>query len=427
MSKVMFSLVIWAVLVSASLRGESGQFLTLVDCYQRALQVTETIGLREADIKIAEARYRQAFAPVLPQLSTGGTFSLQNNPSGATSATGGNERTRDRLAGSFTVTQTIFNGFRDFFAASARKAEVSARGYDLVRARENLYLNVADVFYQILSYERDLVVLTELKDSLTRRDEELKRRLQLGRSRSAELLAAQSELADVAVTVEETKGVLGASRELLAFLLDQPANGLKLVEKNPFPTAPDLKSYVQQSAGRADVLAGVERERSARRGLDSARGAWAPTVAAEANYFAYDNPKAERDWNVFLTVNLPIFDGGLIGARVKENQQLVKSSQLNLAQLQRSANYEVRSAHNNFTAQAAQYFRLQEADRVQAESYRVQQEDYNLGRASNLDVLQALSNLQQTRRRLVATEMQARASLVALQVAAGTIQKRKSS
>jgi outer membrane protein len=126
-------------------------------------------------------------------------------------------------------------------------------------------------------------------------------------------------------------------------------------------------------------------------------------------------------------VNLPIFDGGLIGAQVKENQQLVKSSQLNLSQLQRSANYDVRSAYNNFTAQAAQYFRLQEADRVQAESYRVQQEDYDLGRTSNLDVLQALSNLQQTRRRLVATEMQARASLAALQVAAGTMQKRKSS
>ncbi len=54
-------------------------------------------------------------------------------------------------------------------------------------------------------------------------------------------------------------------------------------------------------------------------------------------------------------------------------------------------------------------------------SYQEQKWDYELGRANQLDELAALAQVQRLMRRAVATDMQARVSLIRLHVAAGEV------
>ena len=210
--------------------------------------------------------------------------------------------------------------------------------------------------------------------------------------------------------VEVPRGQLDAAVE---------AGALKLENKHSFPAAEALEAYLRGTGERSDVLAAIETERSARKQLSAVKGEHWPTISAEGNYYLKQSPDRGQEWNIFLTFDLPIFEGGIIEARVSEQKALVRQSQLSLEQLRRTAVKDVRTAYNNFIASAAQVLRLKEATRISEENFRVQAEDYKLGIVTNLDVLSALRQLYNQRQQLIDSEMEARINLIRLHVAAG--------
>jgi outer membrane protein TolC len=426
--------------------GLKAPVLDLQKAYELALLRSETLGLREQDVRIAEAQYWQALGAILPNVhglvsnsfsnnnsSSSGSFNSSGNNSGSSDSNSGgsnsvsnsssNRSNRfadwDQVEARINVKQPIFSGFRDFNTMGAIKATTEANRQTVVRTRQTLYLDVADVFYQILSYERDLGVLEKLQTALSDRAGELDRRIKLGKSRASEQLTAQTDLADARVTVESVKGLLGASKELAAFLTGVPAAELKLSEQKAFPGVEAVEAYLQGSGERPDVLAAVQRERAARKQLAAARGEHFPVISLEGNYFVKEPRSSDREWNFFLTLDVPIFEGGAIEARVRENKALVRQSELNLSQLQRTADKDVRTAYNDFIASVAQFLRLKELVQTSEETYTVQKNDYGRGVSSNLDVLDALRKYEEAERRLLSQEMQARVNLVRLHVAAG--------
>jgi len=405
----------------------------LQTCFELSVLRSETLGMKEEDIRVAQARYWQAVGAVLPKVHAlmseswrssaggGGTSGVvDTSGSGDTQFFGGGGGARkDSFSSRINVKQPIFSGFREFNAGQAASADERARTHDRRRARQLLYLDVADVFYQTLMYEGDLKLLTSVQKTLQERIGELQRWVKLGKSRTGELLMAQADLAGAQVMVEQTKGLLGASKELLAFLTGVPADALKIENKYPFPKSEALEAYLRATGERADVLAAIEAERSARKQLSAAKGEHWPTISAEGNWYLKQSPDRDQQWNVFLTVDMPIFEGGIIEARVRERKALVRQSQLNLEYLRRTAVKEVRTAYNNFIASIAQVLRLKEATRISEMNYKVQAEDYKLGIVTNLDVLQALRQMYNQRQELHDSEMEARINLIRLHVAAG--------
>ncbi|MBV9463066.1 MAG: TolC family protein [Verrucomicrobiae bacterium] len=407
----------------------------LQTCFELAVLQSETLGMREEDIRVAQARYWQAVGSVFPQVHVLAEQRLQNSTdrggSGSSSSSGSGFSSNNGNSGNnfgnspdsnnvrINVRQPIFSGFREFNAAGSGRADILARRFDKERARQLLYLDVADVFYQVLMYQEDLKLLGELGEALGERRGELNKRVKLGRSRAGESLAAQSDLAENFVAIEQTRGLLGASRELLAFLIGVPAEKITLKDDRALPGAQALEAYLIQTGERPDVLSAIQAEESQRRLLEEAKGEHYPTIAAEANYYVRQHPDFGNEWNVALTFDLPIFEGGVIEARVREHEALVRQSHLNLDELRRTADRDVRTAYNNFISSLAQAARLRESLRAQSENYEVQRHDYGLGISSNLDVLTALQMLETTKRRLSDAEMDAKVNLVRLHVAAG--------
>ena len=313
----------------------------------------------------------------------------------------------------------LYQGFRLTREAEAAEARGRAAQLDERRVRELLYLDVADAFHQVLLYEQDLVVLDKLVDALQKTVDEQERRVTLGRSRRSALLQAQTSLAEARVEQETSRGQEAVARELLAFLMDSPAAEWTLVNVSPFPSVPELEGKLAQAAERSDILAREADAEAARRILQATQGDRQPEVKAEANYILLEDPDEDREWNVLLTFNLPLFDEGVRRARTREQAEQVQLSELNLAALRRQAASEVRSAYLSFMTSVAQRARLQEATEVALASYQEQNRDYELGRATQLDALSALAQVQRLARRAVAVDLQARLSLIGLHVAAG--------
>ncbi len=411
----------------------------LQTCFELAVLHSETLGLREEDIRVAQAQYWQAVGTILPKIniitsqqyqnsqgnsSTGGGGAIVTDSTGGLNVTGGGTGTsffQSRL----NVKQPLFSGFREFATSSAFKADVEARKYNKERSLQLLYLDVSDVFYQILMYEGDLKILAEVQSTLEQRIQELDRRVRLGRSRPSELLTAQADLSNTQVAIEQVRGLLGTSRELMSFLTAVPSRALKLKDTQSIPSVDALEAYLTGTGERPDVLATIAEERAAHKRLSATKGERLPTLSLEGNYYLIQDPSLGRDWNVFLTLDLPLFAGGIIEARIREQKALVRASQLNLEQLRRTTDRDIRVAYSNFITSVAQVIRLHEGQKIAEQNYQAQNRDYDLGVVSNLDVIFALRQLSDAKRQLFDAEMETRVNMIRLHIAAGQAPTKK--
>ncbi len=97
----------------------------------------------------------------------------------------------------------------------------------------------------------------------------------------------------------------------------------------------------------------------------------------------------------------------------------MRQSELNLDNLRRTSDQDVRTAYSNFNSSVAQTYRLKEEVELTAETYQTLLDDYRHGVVSTLDVLTSINNLQSSRRSLYSAEINARLNLIKLHVAAG--------
>ena len=244
MAKVTAFLCLLCLILCAARAEESStvpprarRIFDLRQCYQLAIERGQTIGLSDAEVAAAQARYWNSVGAFFPQIKFIGTERLQNNrfAGGSSSSVSTTGAHRDQLQTGLNLQAPLFTGFREYYNASANKADLEASKFNRSRTRQLLYLDVADVFYQIRSYEKDLQIQEEIRQALLQREQELQRRIKLGRSRLGELRTSEVERVNTEGSIEQVKGVLAASRELMAFLINFPASEWDLVDHNPLP------------------------------------------------------------------------------------------------------------------------------------------------------------------------------------------------
>ncbi len=408
------------LLTGAVFAGESAKPLEELDlqaCYERALDRNERVGIAAAEWRAAEARFQQARDSLIPSISLTGSAAFQNDRRGGQNESA--SRAPEVYGAGIRAEQALYRGFRTTREAESREAMGRALKLDERRALELLYLDVADAFHLVLSSDRDLAILNNLVESLTSVVSVLDERVRLGRSRRADLIAAQAALAEMRVEQAGTRGAADAARELLSFLIDLPADEIRLKDYTSPAVPPELEAFLTNAAQRADVLAEVERAEAAQRDVQVARGERQPEIRAIGQWTLYEDPDEDREWNVGVTMVLPLFDEGVIRSRVREQQERVRISELNLAALRRSAVRDVRTAFSAYQTAVAQLESLKEALKLARENYEVQKRDYELGRSSQLDALFALEQCQRLERREAVADLQAHASLIRLHVAAG--------
>ena len=405
---------------------ENPHALDLQTCFQLTAIRDDSLKISMEDIEIARAQLSQSIAALWPTFTVNNQqqFLHYRNPAlGGFSILGNStiEGNRNYTSQSnVNMTYTLFNGGQNWNNVGASSAAVAAKRQTLARDYQTIYQDVAQAFYNVLQYEGDMAIESDLIDALRARVDDLKDRVNLGRSRPSELLQAQTDLANSKFTFEQQRGSLNAAKETVAFYIGIPAADLELKETQKFPSAAQLEAYVQKSGTRPDVLSQLESLRQAERLLSVSEGQIWPTITANGNFLASQDPASnDIDATMTLEASMPIFDGGLIIGQIHQNHEMVRQSRLNVEQLQRTADQDTRTAYVNFNASVAQVVVLREAAMLAAKNFEAQVDDYRRGVVANLDVLTALQDYQTARIQLHDANMQARLNLINLHVAAG--------
>ncbi|MDP3730750.1 MAG: TolC family protein [Candidatus Omnitrophota bacterium] len=392
--------------------------LSLLDCYRLALDQSELIAIDTDRIKETEAHFLQALSVILPHASfiSIDNQQAQSNNAGTTLAALKPARSSERK---FNVTQTFFNGFKAFAAIKGSRYERKQRIDELARAQQLLLMDVSDSFYLLTEKLGDYKALSRIRVALLNRVKELKARENLGRSRPSEVVNAKAQLYGVEANLEVVKNQETIARQMLEFLVGRTVYGL--TDRYKMPAALKKESYyVSKSDSRPDVLAAGYAWEVARREADVANSDFLPSADFEGNYYVQRTGFNEgTDWDVKLTVTVPIFEGTETLGNSKAAELKAHESKLEYQRVKRRAPYDIKEAYVKLNTALAVHEALRKAYTSAKLNYYLQRKDYERSLVNNLDVLAAIQMLQDTERNYIHAVYEAKRLYWQLKVAIG--------
>lgn len=369
---------------------------TLAECFQAAVGRSEIIASNTELIRQAEDVYNQAIGSVLPNVSGIGTYQWQQDTASGIGATiNPNPSHSARL----TATQPLFQGFKEYAGLSLAKAGVRASENDKKQALTQLYSDTATAFFTVVTLERDIDNLNDEMALYEKRIGDLRQFQQIGRSRTSEVLTAQSQEALLNGQLQQVKGQLRAEREVLAFVTGFDAATPLAHPPDGAVGAKTIDEYLSRLEARPDVQGDMARLKEAEEGVPVARSGHFPTLGVQGDYYLdRTGTLSNVNWDVLFTLTVPIFSGGLVSAQVDQAQSKRDQADYVLTRTKRAATQQIRSYYANFLSDKSQFDAFSQASDLAERNYKEETHDYRRGLVTNLDVLTALTSYKESQR-----------------------------
>lgn len=407
--------------------------LSLEEAYRLALARSETVAMSRSEIEEARGRFYQGLAVVLPDVrfvmtrfdQEAGYHSTGDEGGGGgggEGATANGQRPSIPLK-KFTFHQPLFSGFREIAALAGSGADRKSQQFKYQRAKEVLWLDVSDAFYALLQARQDVVILTETRDNLNRRIEDLTGRVKLGRSRPSEVQSSTADQKLIEAELASARRVEKVTRELFEFYI-----GRKLEEElddrlDLSHQISDAIYYLTRSAARSDVLAAEQDYILAQKRVITAQAGFFPEIYLDANYYTHRTGfQGGIDWDTTFTIDVPIFDGMETIGKVRESASQKDQARLVYELARRRAALEAQQQFDTYEARLEEEGYYREARDAAKENYRLQSEDYKHNLVNNLEVLDSLRRYQDISRGWNSVLFEAKKVYWALKVSAGDLE-----
>ncbi len=388
--------------------------MTLEQVYQAAIKKTESIAIEKSRLTQTEERVTQSSGSAFPNLSAQSNYLHQSGTNRATRRS----LDRDQSYGRLTLIQPLYTGGRHTARLESSRAELKAQTQAVKQVSHDLYARVARTFFDVRISEEEVRNLETSIRLTEERVSELNRRARIGRSRPGEVLSAQSQLGVLRAQLQAAQASLQGARDQFAFVtgLERSAD---LSEADLTPARPQpLEENLKLISQNPDILRLQALRDAAQSEVREAKAGHYPTLDLTANSYLFrTGTDQDVDWDVGLNLKIPIYQGSVVQAQVRESKERETEVELLLRQRQRELESQMRQSHNALMGALEQTNSLKSALALAEKNYREQTRDYRFGLVTNLDVLQALNTLQEAKRTLDRTRLQAqlhRAELDAL-------------
>lgn len=416
--KINYKLVLFIVsLISlASNLWAASSPISLWEAYQTALKKSESVQIAESQQRQSEARVDQAMSGFKPSLSASVNYQKQNVPM---PSVGKNEQATGKL----TITQSLYAGGRDSANVSAAKSEHEAQKWNLANVQNSLYSTIAKNYYALLSAQKEVKNIETSILLNQKRTEELVQRKKIGKSRNIEVLAAQAQIAVLQAQLMTAQGQLENAKSVFINSTDLSLNRELKEERISSRSIPELSYYLKTVEERPNIQALRLLVENSSLSLEAARAAHKPSLDLSGSMYPYryHSVSGAQDWDATLTLTIPIYAGGLTDGRVREALEKKSQSELTLAQFRREAALEIETDYQSLVSSLNQMNTLQNALKITEQNYREQEKDFRFSLATNLDVLQALNTLHETKQSLDRAHYDALLNFAKLKVATNKI------
>jgi len=380
---------------------------TLEDCIQYAIDHNITIKQLVVQKNVAEVNLNTSQMSRLPDLNANGG---QNLNFGRTQIRSGLYENRNQSGTNLSVGSSIplFTGFRIPNEIARDKLNLETSVQNLEKAKEDLSLNVASLFLQVL-FNKELLKINQEQLSLSQSQIERTRALtDAGKVPLSQLYDIESQAANDKVSV------IQAANNLRVSLLDL-AQSLELQQSSDFdiitPTLdhvvteymsslqPPQTVYETAVQTKPVIRAQELQVKSAEKTLAIAKSGYYPTLNLNmgigTNYFYLYNPPIDYINSTFssqiknnmaeaigLSLNIPIFNRFSVRNQVRNAKFNIENQQLALENAKKTLYKEIETAYLNAVSSQEKYKAAQQAIISTSESFNYAKERYETGKST---------------------------------------------
>jgi len=324
---------------------------TLEECVAIALERQPRLGAAEADVDAGRQRVRQEIAGYLPQISA--NASASHNKTSAAQKTGlpgsgGSSQRYGYYSTGFSLSQVLFDFGRNLDAIQSAQALRDSLAADADTQRETIIRDVKQAYFDLLAARRLRGVAEETLRSNQSQLELARGRYEVGFATKldvtrSEVLVANTELDlltarnSVLVAEQTLRHAMGLTEPLDFELVDMlEATPIEIPEERALSIAlehrPELVSIRAQLRAAEETVSARWKEHL-------------PDVTGGANYdWSGSTSPLHSSWNYGALVNVPLFSGGLIDARVGEARANARALGFQEQSLKQDVALEVRRA-----------------------------------------------------------------------------------
>lgn len=385
-------------LVTASLPTKADDLLSL---YQRAVLASPELNGSEYALDIARAQEDQTFGKLLPKAEISGSYSFN-------SLTYKDRPTSDYAGkrANLTVIQPLFD-LQAYLLMKSQEARTSQSEEELLAAHQQLIADLIDRYIKALAAaDNSEIIAAELSNT----EQQLNRVVAM----QARQLALVTDLYELQARVEtlrtklldsdnEARVALEKLRELTGDAVShiQPA---RLDSDQPPPDG-NIETWVQQAGQQnPELLALKHGLESAQRSISAYKAGHLPRIELQLSGNYSDtgfNNQQSPPYDVgsaAVQATLPLYEGGITQARVREAEGRRGLSSSKLEQKLRELEQQTRAAYLDMTTAPA---RNKATDRQLAASEKsrdAMQKGYELGVVTIIDLLNAERQLSEARK-----------------------------
>jgi len=406
----------------------SAQAQSLVDLYTAAQGYDAAYQSAKSQFDASLAKADQALAAILPAAGLAISASNTSQEILPTPA-----RTYGTQTATLSASQPLYRP-ANWAGYEQGKRSVDLAQSQLVQAEQDLIVRVSQAYFDVLAANDALTVIKSQKTAVAEQLASAKRNFEVGTSTITDTREAQARY-DLVIAQE-----LAAENDLLVKslalnqLVGQPNVQPKAL-KAPVVLAPvqpaDVNQWVDQSQAKNPGIqqAAVALD-VAKLETEKAYAGHKPTLDLVGSYTAVNNANGSSstigDSRVNVTtigvnLNILLFAGFSIQNRVKETVALEDKARADLETAKRTVAQGTRSAYLGVLSGQAQVAALQAAEASSQSALEANQLGYQVGVRINIDVLNAQSQLFDTKAKLAKARYDVLVGGLKLRQAAGTL------
>lgn len=345
--------------------------------------------------------------------------------------------TNDRVYGTQSATLSASQPlYRPATLASYRQGQILAEqaNIQLTQAEQDLMIRVSQAYFDVLAAQDSLALVKAQKTANAEQLAAAKRNFEVGTATITDTHEAQARF-DLTlaqeIAAENDLSVKRLALSTIVGLPDASPKSLRGTASLPDPKPADMQAWVDTALEyHPSVLLSQKALDTARQEVEKAVAGHKPTLDLTLSYGPVRNIAGSGSSNidsqykagtVGLNFNLPLYAGGTTQARVRETTALEDQARTNLEAAKRSVSQLARSSYLGLMSGKSQVKALEAAEASSKSALEANQLGYQVGVRINIDVLNAQSQLFQTRRDLAKARYDLLMSNLKLKQAAGTL------
>jgi len=401
--------LIIAVLLLFSVGAQAQETWDLQKCINYALENNIQVKQQQINTNYYENELKQAKNNRLPSLSGSMSNSFSFGRSQQADGTYDNFNSNSTQAG-LNANLLLWNGFQLSNSISRANFSLQARLQDLQKAKDDLMLNIAAAYLEILfadeliQVDKDQIAVTQSQVDRT------SKLVKAGSLAKGSLLEIEAQLANEELNLVEAENSQQLAYLNLYQMLELPATESFTVEKPYLPVVTANSSvinsmdvYRKAVQSRPEVKSAQFDLQASQKGVAIAKGQLYPSLSMGGNYSNWYNNKYPFDFSTQLknneaygfgwSLSIPIFGKLQTRTQINNAKLDVMSKELDVQNTKNVLRKDIEQAYTSAVASLKKYMASTKAVESMQEAFRYTEEKFNVGMVNSVEYNQAKNNL----------------------------------